>query len=51
MPRIKIDHGKCTGCKHCEAVCSLKHYENEKVEDKGIYRWGTFFPGNSRPSC
>jgi Fe-S-cluster-containing hydrogenase component 2 len=29
MPRIKIDHGKCTGCRHCEAVCSLKHYETE----------------------
>jgi len=28
MKRIKIDHNKCTGCRACEAICSLKHYEN-----------------------
>jgi benzoyl-CoA reductase subunit BamC len=25
MPRIKIDHTKCTGCRHCETACSLNH--------------------------
>ncbi len=25
MPRIKIDPGKCTGCRHCEIACSLNH--------------------------
>jgi len=29
MKRIKIDHSKCTGCRHCEAACTLHHYENE----------------------
>jgi len=28
MKRIMIDYNKCTGCRHCEAACSLKHYEN-----------------------
>ena len=28
MPRIKIDHTKCTGCRLCEMVCSLHHVEN-----------------------
>ncbi|MBU1056339.1 MAG: hypothetical protein KKC46_21305 [Proteobacteria bacterium] len=26
--RIKIDHSKCTGCRHCETACSSNHYEN-----------------------
>ena len=26
MPRIKIDAGKCTGCRYCEAVCALEHF-------------------------
>ena len=29
MKRIKINHKLCTGCRHCEAACSLKHNENE----------------------
>ena len=29
MKKILIDYNKCTGCRQCEAVCSLKHYENE----------------------
>ncbi|MBU4421015.1 MAG: (4Fe-4S)-binding protein, partial [Proteobacteria bacterium] len=28
MPRIKIDHTKCTGCRHCETACSLNHVAN-----------------------
>ncbi|MDD5093983.1 MAG: hypothetical protein PHV74_06350 [Dehalococcoidia bacterium] len=27
MARIKIDYAKCTGCRHCEAACSLSHIE------------------------
>jgi benzoyl-CoA reductase subunit BamC len=27
--RIRIDHSKCTGCRHCEAACVLHHYEAE----------------------
>jgi len=26
MPRVKIDFEKCTGCRSCEAVCSLEHF-------------------------
>lgn len=26
MPRIKIDFAKCTGCRYCEAACSLEHF-------------------------
>jgi len=25
MKRIKIDPSKCTGCRHCEAACSIHH--------------------------
>ena len=28
MKRIKIDQSKCTGCRHCEVVCSLKHFKH-----------------------
>lgn len=28
MARIKIDHDKCTGCRHCEIACSLNHVQN-----------------------
>lgn len=38
MQRIKIDHSKCTGCRHCEAVCSLQHYENEVNPKKSRIR-------------
>ena len=36
--RIKIDHGKCTGCQDCEAACSMKHYENEVNPKKSRIR-------------
>jgi benzoyl-CoA reductase subunit BamC len=38
MKRIKIDHRKCTGCRHCEAACALKHYENEVNPKKSRVR-------------
>ncbi len=48
MSRILIDHDKCTGCRHCEAACSLHHYENEVNSKKSrirIFSEGeTFFP-------
>jgi len=28
MQKIKIDHKKCTGCRHCETACSLNHVPN-----------------------
>jgi len=28
MPRIQVDHTKCTGCRHCETACSLNHVTN-----------------------
>ncbi len=28
MPRIKVDHARCTGCRSCELACSLQHIEN-----------------------
>lgn len=27
MPRVKIDSNKCTGCRNCEAICSLEHFQ------------------------
>ncbi len=34
MQKILIDHNKCTGCRHCEAACSLHHYGNESNPKK-----------------
>ena len=52
MKRIKIDHSKCTGCRHCEAACSLHHYENEVNPKKSrirIFEEGKILlPGDSR---
>ena len=28
MKKIKIDYTKCTGCRYCEAACSLNHVAN-----------------------
>ena len=38
MIRIRIDHSKCTGCQHCEAACSIKHYANEVNPKKSRIR-------------
>jgi len=38
MKRIKVIHSECTGCRECEAVCSLKHYENEVNPKKSRVR-------------
>lgn len=38
MKRILIDRKKCTGCRHCEVACSLKHYENEISAKKSRIR-------------
>ena len=27
MLRVKIEPNKCTGCRYCEAVCSLYHFK------------------------
>jgi Fe-S-cluster-containing hydrogenase component 2 len=48
MKRIRIDHSKCTGCRHCEAACSLHHYVNVVNPKKSrirIFEEGNiFFP-------
>ena len=31
---IKVDINKCTGCRHCETACSLKHSEEGIVNPK-----------------
>jgi len=53
MKKIVIDYGRCTGCRHCEAACSLKHYENEVNPKKSRIRVfmdeDRFFPVISGP--
>ncbi len=48
MPRIKIDHNKCTGCRHCEIACSLNHVTgiaNPRRARIRVFREGNiFFP-------
>jgi Fe-S-cluster-containing hydrogenase component 2 len=34
--KIKIDHSKCTACRHCEVVCSLKHFQNVNTQKSCI---------------
>lgn len=46
MPRIEIDHTKCTGCRSCEAVCSLQHIEktcNPKRSRIRVFALGDFY--------
>jgi len=38
MKRIKIDQKKCTGCRHCEAACSLAHLEDDVNPKKSRIR-------------
>ena len=26
--KIKVDHSKCNGCRHCEAACAIYHVED-----------------------
>lgn len=35
---IRIDHSKCTGCRLCEATCSLHHFENTVNSQKARIR-------------
>ena len=48
MPRIKIDHDKCGGCRLCELVCSLQHNEgsvNPKRSRIRVFQEGeSYFP-------
>jgi benzoyl-CoA reductase subunit BamC len=48
MPKIVIDHNKCTGCRHCEVACSLNHVTgiaNPRRARIRVFREGnTFFP-------
>ncbi|MDY6839185.1 MAG: hypothetical protein SWH78_14565 [Thermodesulfobacteriota bacterium] len=53
MPRIKIDHTKCTGCRHCEIACSLNHVAgvaNPRRARIRVFREGsTYFPTIAGP--
>ncbi|MBW2265259.1 MAG: hypothetical protein JRF28_03685 [Deltaproteobacteria bacterium] len=53
MARIKIDHAKCTGCRHCEIACSLNHVAgvaNPRRARIRVFREGsTFFPTIAGP--
>lgn len=48
MARIKIDHTRCTGCRHCEIACSLNHVAGESNPRRArirVFHEGTiFFP-------
>jgi benzoyl-CoA reductase subunit BamC len=53
MPKIKINHRKCTGCRHCEIACSLNHVEgvaNPRRARIRVYHEGTtYFPTIAGP--
>jgi benzoyl-CoA reductase subunit BamC len=34
--KIKIDQKKCSGCRQCEVVCSLKHFQNVNTKKSRI---------------
>jgi Fe-S-cluster-containing hydrogenase component 2 len=48
MPKIKIDHTKCTGCRHCEIACSLNHVAGEsnprRARIRVFHEGRVFFP-------
>lgn len=53
MQRIKIDYRKCTGCRICEAACSLNHMAGATSPKRARIRitaWdGHFFPTIAGP--
>ncbi len=54
MKKIKIDYRKCTGCRYCEAACSLNHAAG-LTNPKGsrirvVSENGHFFPVISGPA-
>jgi benzoyl-CoA reductase subunit BamC len=53
MHRIKIDHIKCTGCRHCETACSLNHVPNTVNPRRArirVFKQGSlYFPVISGP--
>jgi benzoyl-CoA reductase subunit BamC len=53
MARIKIDHNKCTGCRHCEIACSFNHVAgvaNPRRARIRVFREGaTYFPTIAGP--
>jgi len=36
MKKIRIDFSKCTGCRFCEAACSLNHYQDTNPQHSRI---------------
>lgn len=46
--KIKVDHEKCNGCRHCEAACALYHTEDgvntHKSRVRVIKQGDEFFP-------
>lgn len=53
MAKIKVDFGKCTGCRHCETACSLSHLEGivnpNRARIKVIIEGDHFYPVISGP--
>jgi Fe-S-cluster-containing hydrogenase component 2 len=53
VTQIKIDHSKCTGCRHCEIACSLNHVAGVANPRRGrirVFKEGnTFFPTIAGP--
>jgi len=53
MYRIKIDHNKCTGCRHCEVACSLNRLATavnpKRARIRVIQEGDRFFPVISGP--
>ena len=37
MIKIKIEPEKCTGCRYCEVVCSLQHYDSVSSKNARIH--------------
>jgi benzoyl-CoA reductase subunit BamC len=48
MKKIKIDPSKCTGCRYCEAACSLNHIAGtvnpKRARIRVVAENGGFFP-------
>jgi Fe-S-cluster-containing hydrogenase component 2 len=54
MKKIKIDYSKCTGCRYCEAACSINHIANttnpKRARIRIICENGRFFPVIAGPT-
>jgi Fe-S-cluster-containing hydrogenase component 2 len=53
MYKIRVDHNKCTGCRHCETACSLNQLSTainpKKSRIRVLQEGNRFFPIISGP--